>query len=91
MKVIRETLVANNQKNLKFDVEGFKFLVKNFTEDDIYVSLDSDVYKPNAIKIPSGTAQECCIHEICDLKYATDTVRILSLVDGEVEVQCTLW
>lgn len=91
MKVIRETLVANTQKNFNFDVEGFRFLVKNFTEDDIYVSLDSDVNKPKAIKIPSGTAQECCIHEICDLRYATKIVRILSLVDGEVEVQCTLW
>lgn len=91
MKVIRETLVANTQKNFNFDVEGFEFLVKNFTEDDIYVSLDTNVNKNRSIKIPSMTAQECCIHKYTSSNYKTDTVRILSLVDGEVEVQCTLW
>ena len=91
MKVIREPLTANTQKNFKFDVKGYKFIVKNFTEDDIYVSLDSDVNKSEAIKIPAGVAQECYIHEVWNLKYATDTVRVLALADGEVEVQCTLW
>lgn len=92
MKIERVTLTSNVQSNVKFDVKGFKFLVKNFTSGDIYVSLDDDlVNKDIAIKIPSNTAQECLIHELTALKYSTDTVRILGDNAGEVEVQCVLW
>lgn len=37
IKVQRKATTANTELKIQFDNTGRKFLVKNFTEDDIYV------------------------------------------------------
>lgn len=49
--VARKKTVAGQQIVLKFEKKGNKFIVKNFTEGDIYVGIDGK--KENAVRIAS--------------------------------------
>lgn len=53
LKIIRKNIVANEANKFEFDVEGFEFLVKNFTNGDIYVAYENTTDTDEMSKIPS--------------------------------------
>ena len=66
------------------DTKSCRFLVKNFTENAIYVDFEEFEDEDDAIKIPANTAQVCLCQER-GVQELTDTIYVLGT--GEVEVQ----
>lgn len=64
-----------------------KYLVKNFTSGNIYVSFDSNLVEANSIKIAAGMGQVCLINEYYDWSQEVKTNTIYIKGSGEVEVQ----
>ena len=93
VKLIRQPTVANTKQIYKFDIEGFKFLVKNLTDDDILVAFDENSTEDEMILVPSECAQVVMVHENIERKNGSKTVVILHKATSEkgVEVQCLLW
>lgn len=93
IKLIRQPTVADTKQIYQFDIEGFRFLVKNLTDDDILVAFDENATEDEMILIPSECAQVVMVHENIELKNGSKTVVILPKVTSEkgVEVQCLLW
>lgn len=93
VKLIRQPTVANTKQIYQFDIEGFKFLVKNLTDDDILVAFDENSTEDEMILVPSECAQVIMVHENIELKNGSKTVAILPKATSEkgVEVQCLLW
>lgn len=89
-KVQRVTLTGSGFEEIAFAKEGIKFMVKNFTNGDIFVSFSEGATEDNSIKIPSGYYQLCVANEHGGSAnaYNTDTLYIKGT--GEVEVQ-ELW
>ena len=88
MKVKRQKF-KNETKTFEFDVNSYIFLVKNLTDDDVYVCLVNSFDENTAIKIPSYMSQpvtENINHTVS--AYSYDTITIKSPGEGEVEVQC---
>ena len=54
MKVIRKTLIGNCEA-FNFDVCGLRFLVKNFSDEDVFVNTEeiTDDNLTSSIKIPA--------------------------------------
>lgn len=92
-KVIRKTLLANEPTTFKFDVRGSKFLIKNFSQSSIYVTLEetSKVNKDASIKINSGYSQIVFINDNMSIDNTSDIITIESLTGGEVECQVLTW
>ena len=94
VKLIRQPTVADTKQIYEFDIEkGFRFLVKNLTDDDILVAFDENATEDEMILIPSECAQVVMVHENIELKNGSNTVVILPKATNEkgVEVQCLLW
>lgn len=91
-KLVKKATIAGTIE-CKFDVMGRKFLVKNFTPNNIEVRFSKD--DPNPITIPEDTAQLCTYKEdeAWWSSMMTDTVYIASEAASEegVEVQCLAW
>lgn len=87
-KVIRKTLTGSAED---FEFTGLnvrKFLVKNFSDGNIFVSYGTAT-DLDGIKIPSLTAQVIVANEACALdNEGTDKISVYGT--GEVEVQA-LW
>lgn len=64
-----------------------KWLIKNFTSSDIYVSFESNLVESKAVKIASGHGQVIVINEYYswDDNLKSNTIYIKGT--GEVEVQ----
>ena len=56
VKVIRQPTVEATLI-FEFEVSSSEFLVKNFTDGDIYASLERDATKEQSVLIPAQTAQ----------------------------------
>ena len=67
-----------------------KFIVKNFSGGDIYVSFESTVAPASSIRIASGYGQLCEINERGGAAGQEKTKTIYINGTGEVEVQ-QLW
>ena len=93
IKLIRQPTVANTKQIYQLDIEGFRFLVKNLTDDDIFVAFDENATEDEMILIPSECAQIVMIHENVSPENGSNMVVILSRATSEkgVEVQCLLW
>ncbi len=74
-------------KPVKFNTICCKWLIKNFSSGDIYVSFDSNLVESKAVKIASGHGQVIVINEYYnwDDDQKSDTIYIKGT--GEVEVQ----
>ena len=88
MKQQLKRLTISTQAQIQFRYKAKRFFVKNFTEDDIYVSfeaVENNDYS-ECYKIAKGVAEEVyvAITGISN-KYLTDTIYIYGT--GEVEVQ----
>lgn len=90
VKVIRQP-TAEATLIFEFEVESSEFLVKNFTDGDVYASLEKDATKEQSVLIPAQTAQR--------LQYGfygggkSNIVQIIPTATSEkgVEVQCLKW
>lgn len=87
-KIKRVTLEGEAFEAVKFeDSLCGQWLVKNFSEDDIYVSFLEEVDEDSSIKIPAGYFQICVANQNYGglNAWKTDTIYIKGT--GEVEVQ----
>lgn len=91
--VIRKPMIEGQKEKYDFG-NGSEYLVKNFTDDDIYVGLSENAEKSDCICIPA----ECC--QIIILRkspiWETDTLSTLWIIpestsEKGVEVQCLKW
>ena len=95
LQVLRKPTVTNTQLDFDFSVIGVKYLVKNFTDGDIYVSFDNPLVKAESILIPSESSQVIVCKELSidGVNYGSNKVTVMpdfSSTKG-VEVQCILW
>lgn len=72
---------------VEFARECRKYLVKNFTNSDIYVSYNSNLDETNSIKIAAGYAQVIVINENYAWSKEVLNKTIYIKGTGEVEVQ----
>ena len=82
--------VAGTELAAVFDRFGNRFVVKNFTDGDIYVAFSSPVAMEKSIRIRPGNYQIVMVGEKFDYqKTATDRIYILPEANSErgVEVQ----
>lgn len=69
-------------------IRGLRYLVKNFTEDDIYIGFTAGEDKTARALVPAETAQ------VFESQMITgDTMYVLPVATSEkgVEVQCLRW
>lgn len=93
MLIKRQPTSSENAMKFEFNIKGSKFLVKNFTDGDIYVGLGESMEKETMILIPAATSQICMIQELGTPWSQTDVVTIIPTATSEkgVEVQCLKW
>ena len=90
MKVVHKTLEAGVSTKITLPVPSGEVLVNNFTGGDLLVSIETEDFDNNYVRIPSLTAE--VINE-CELKsssrsYFFDDLYLKSTVAGEVEIRC---
>lgn len=92
-KVIRKSLLSNTPTKFSYDIRGSKFLVKNFTQGAIYVTLEDidTVDKATSVKINSGYSQIIFTNDNMSLENTTDVLTVISDYGGEVECQVLTW
>lgn len=90
MKLIRNPTTAQGTIIFRFDTAGYEFLVKNFTDGDVYASLREGATKENSVLIPAGCAQVLLINIHTSNDSGSSAVQIIakSASDKGVEVQC---
>lgn len=90
MKIIRNPTTADGTVTYNFDVAGYRFLIKNFTDGDIYAALKTGATKAESALIPSGCAQILVANDFDKYAERTDTVQVIAdtASDKGVEVQC---
>lgn len=81
-KVLRQTL-SGSFTPFTFDVASCSFFVKNFSDDDAYVSLENDTPDAECWKIPSMMAEEVYYNK--NIGYYPKTIYVKAT--GEVEVE----
>ena len=74
-------------KGVEFARACRKYLVKNFTNSDIYVSFESNLDETKAVKIAAGYAQAIVINENYAWSNEVLNKTIYIKGTGEVEVQ----
>lgn len=84
---LKRVTLSGSTEAVTFDNICRKYLVKNFTSGDIYVSFDSNLVEDNSIKIAAGMGQVCLINEHYERSLAVRTNTIYIKGSGEVEVQ----
>lgn len=91
LKIIRKTIVANEANKFEFDIKGMEFVVKNFSDTDIYVAFKNTTDTQEMIKIPAMSGQ-VCIRNKSNSSTSTGNsskeVYVYGTSAGEVEVQC---
>lgn len=83
LKIIRVPTVENVPLCVEFDKSGYQFLVKNFTEKDIYVSFDKDINIENMAIIAPDAAQVVGIANTSKVYITPEATS-----SKGVEVQC---
>lgn len=88
-RVCRETLNGETKKITMPSPSG-RWLVKNFSDNNIFVSFEKDVNEANSIKIAPNMYQVCIINERNGAgQEKSDSIYIKGT--GEVEVQQLWW
>lgn len=86
MQVKRTILTAGQVGSVTFPTKCGKWLVKNFSDGDIFVSFDEDFNEEAAAKIAGGCAQVVVQTEFPTVvDHKRDTIYLAGA--GEVEVQ----
>jgi hypothetical protein len=84
---LQRVTLTGGAKAVTFNTVCGKWLVKNFTTGDIYVSFDSNLVESKAVKIAAGHGQVIVINEYYDWNDALKSNTIYVKGTGEVEVQ----
>lgn len=89
---IRAATTSEQALVLEFAYEGKEFLVKNFTDGDVYVALKERATKEESALIPAQTAQTI-VRNKSDYYAGSNLVQIIPTATSEkgVEVQCLKW
>lgn len=87
--LIRQATVAETELVIEFDVAGFQYLVKNFTDGDIYVGFQTGAGKEERILIPVDSAQIITATPVTG--YNIVTIIPTATSEKGVEVQCLKW
>lgn len=82
-QIVKRVTLTGSEMELTFEDTSYQYLVKNYSEGDVYVSFYPSFDTSDAIKVASGMGQICVIRE----KYFTPTDVIYISGTGEVEVQ----
>lgn len=88
MNVLRKPTTADTELEFPLTLRGLRYLVKNFTEDDIYIGFVAGEDKTTRALVPAETAQ---IFE--GQMIAGSIMYVLPAATSEkgVEVQCLRW
>ncbi len=88
---IRAATTSEQALVLEFVYEGKEFLVKNFTDGDMYVALKEGATKEESALIPAQTAQTVIRNK--NYYAGSNLVQIIPTATSEkgVEVQCLKW
>lgn len=86
-QIKRVTLIDGETNEIEFEKLCGKYIVKNFTDGDIYVSFDEDFTEDNSVKIPAGFYQVVIANEYLGGLEIYKTKSIYIQGSGEVEVQ----
>ena len=88
---IRAATTSEQALVLEFAHEGKEYLVKNFTDGDVYVALKEGVTKEESALIPAQTAQTVIRNK--NYYAGSNIVQIIPTAtsDKGVEVQCLKW
>lgn len=86
-QVKRVTLAGTGFQGIAFDRLSGEYMVKNFSNSEIYVSFDAEATEANSVKIPSNFYQVVVSNEAFGgpSKFKTKTLYVKGT--GEVEVQ----
>lgn len=89
---IRAATISEQALVLEFAHEGKEYLVKNFTDGDVYVALKEGATKEESALIPAQTAQTI-VRNKSDYYAGSNIVQIIPTATSEkgVEVQCLKW
>lgn len=88
----RQSTTANEKITMEFDAKGIEYLVKNFTDDDIYVALGEENDKAKCLLIPAECSQIVTAYRGAFVGV-NDVITIIpeSTSKKGVEVQCLKW
>ncbi len=89
-QVIKRISATESGVKINFEAYSGRYLVKNYSDGDIFVSLDVNLPTDQSIKITSGMGQICIINEKNDAESQEKTNALFIKGNGEVEVQ-QLW
>lgn len=82
---LKRFTLEGGEASVSFIPTSKVWLVKNFSEGDVYVSFATPLVEEKSIKLPSGTGQFCEIDERSGSVGAVNTIYLKGT--GEVEVQ----
>jgi len=87
LQVKRITLTDDSAfTEIEFDFVCGKYMIKNFSDNDLFVSFDQDATDDDSIKIPAGYYQECIANEwLGGEPFKTSNIYVKG--SGEIEVQ----
>ena len=90
---IRAATTSEHPLVLEFAHEGKEYLVKNFTDGDVYVGLKDGATKEESMLIPANTAQCVILRDKLYFDKDGKIVQIIPTATSEkgVEVQCLKW
>ena len=91
LKIIRKSIVANEANKFEFDIKGMEFVVKNFSDTDIYVAFKNTTTTSEMIKIPAKSGQVCVRNKTqgsTSSGNSSKDVYVYATSSGEVEIQC---
>ena len=85
--------IANSDVTVTLPIQSYSILVKNFTNGDIRISLNSGYDSNNFILIPPNYSQEITINKRHELEYKINKIAIYpeSSQALGVEVQCLMF
>ena len=89
---IRQPTTAGTPMKYEFDVSGIKWLIKNFTDGDIYVAMGETTDKTDCLLIPAETSQVVTPYDGVYI-HGSNIITIIPDATSEkgVEVQCLKW
>ena len=83
---IRREALAGTAQAFIFDKNRSDYLVKNFTDSDIYVAFEASASQARSIRIPSKYGQVCsCFNVEGTTGMTTTTVYVTGTGDAEVQ------
>lgn len=83
---LRRVVLAGGEQAVTFEERSANFIVKNFSESDVYVSFTTPLDANSAIRLAPGYGQICSYNQMPgENAHSFDTLYLLG--EGEVEVQ----